>query len=970
MIGGDGNDTYIVDTAGDTVTELADEGTDTVSVKIATAGGSYVLPGNVDNGRLLNVVAFNLTGNSDTNTLTGNAANNTLDGGAGADTLNGAAGNDTYLVEDAGDTIIDSAGIDTVQSSIDYILAANLENLTLTGAAINATGNNLANILIGNAGNNVLTGYAGNDTYVVQSTDDTIIDSAGIDLVQTDITYSLSDKPDLENLTLTGIADIDATGNALANTILGNVGANILDGGAGNDILKGGAGNDRYLVALTATMVLSGGNTLLATTSTLILGINLENLDAGATTTTRLNLTGNALANVLTGNAAANILDGGLGNDSLIGGAGNDTYLVDNLLDAITEGVDAGTDLAKISIATAGGSYVLAENVENGTLVNAVAFNLTGNALDNMLTGNAANNILDGGGGVDTLNGAAGNDTYIVDGLEDIITDSAGIDTVQSAIDYTLVANLEHLTLTGTAVSATGNNLANILIGNAGNNVLTGGTGNDTYIVQNAGDTISELSTLPTEIDTVLSSVNWTLGDNLEHLTLTGTAAINATGNSKANNLIGNDGANTLDGGAGNDTLKGGKGDDTYRVALKTAGTGATMTVALEDLITENLNEGTDTLILAGSATLTNATTLTLAANFEKLDAGATSATKLNLTGNALTNTLTGNAAANILDGGLGSDSLIGGDGNDTYFVDNLLDTITEGVDAGTDLAKISIATAGGSYVLADNVENGTLVNIVAFNLTGNSGANTLTGNAANNILDGGVGNDILIGGTGNDTYIIDSFDDTIFEPAGGGTDTAQSTTSYTLADKPNIENLTLTGVDAVYAIGNALANVLTGNAGNNILDGGAGADKLIGGAGNDTYRAGIGDVVSEASGSASGGGTDILDIRAATSGLTAALALAFDNFSQDLKFSRVNGGNDLRIDLAVNGGASAGAITVAGMSNASTMVETLRLYSGNGTQIGGGDIDLTSVWAASGTTATALTLAGGPGTYGALVQA
>ena len=370
-------------------------------------------------------------------------------------------------------------------------------------------------------------------------------------------------------------------------------------------------------------------------------------------------------------------MNGGTGADLLIGGLGNDTYLIDHLQDTITEAATPGeVDLAKISIATAGGTYTLADNVENGTLTNTVAFNLTGNGGSNTLTGNVAANTLDGGSGIDTLIGAGGNDTYVVDVEGDTIIDSAGIDTVRAAFTYTLAASLEHLTLTGSAdIDGTGTALANTLTGNDGNNVLTGGLGNDTYVVQNAGDTISETSTLAGEIDTVLSSVSWTLGDNLERLTLSGTAAINGTGNALANILTGNGGNNTLDGAAGIDSLIGGLGDDTYRVDLTATGT-------LQDSITEAANAGTDSVILRGSAVLATPVTLTLAATLEHLDASATGSTKLNLTGNTLANTLTGNDADNTLNGGTGADLLIGGGGSDILIGGAGNDMLTGGADA------------------------------------------------------------------------------------------------------------------------------------------------------------------------------------------------------------------------------------------------------------------------------------------------
>ncbi|MBU1711919.1 MAG: hypothetical protein KKD47_02330, partial [Proteobacteria bacterium] len=294
--------------------------------------------------------------------------------------------------------------------------------------------------------------------------------------------------------------------------------------------------------------------------------------------------------------AGNDTLNGSAGADTLIGGTGNDTYVVDNTGDTIIEYDNEGTDAVNSSV-----TYTLGANLENLTLTGSGSINGTGNTLDNVLTGNSAANTLIGGAGNDTIDGKAGadimtggmgNDIYTSDNAGDIVIEYAdeGIDTVKSSVTYTLGANLENLTLTGSAAingtgnelsnTLTGNSKANILTGGAGNDtlnggagadILIGGTGNDTYVVDNTGDTITEYDNEGTDI--VNSSVTYTLGANIENLTLTGSSAIKGTGNTLDNIIIGNSGANTLsgnngndslDGNGGNDTLTGGNGSDTY----------------------------------------------------------------------------------------------------------------------------------------------------------------------------------------------------------------------------------------------------------------------------------------------------------------------------------------------------------------------------------------------------------------------
>ena len=235
-----------------------------------------------------------------------------------------------------------------------------------------------------------------------------------------------------------------------------------------------------------------------------------------------------------------------------------------------------------------------------------------------------------------------------------------------------------------------------ILDGGLGSDIMKGGPGNDTYLVNNVGDSVFEKTAQG--IDKVESQIDYTLGNNLENLTLLSSPKYypgdtfdinsNGTGNNLKNIIIGSNGDNILNGLGNNDILRGGRGDDT-------------------------LNGGNGNDILSGQG------------------------------------------GKDILDGGAGNDIMKGGPGNDTYFVNSTKDIVTELPGQGRDIVKssvdFSLRNTDGAGTHGGNVENLKLIGTGNINGIGNNLDNKITGNDANNILKGAAGDDILFGKSGDD---------------------------------------------------------------------------------------------------------------------------------------------------------------------------------------------------------------------------
>ncbi len=478
--------------------------------------------------------ADTLLGDEGNDYLSGDAGDDVLTGGSGADTLVGGAGVDTYVFNlgDGVDTIVDTPGEGNKLvfgsgisgQDISLGLGSLLVRVGSNGDAIHIQGFNPADP-VQSAGIDVFE-FADGTTLTHAA-----LVARGFDLVGTDGDDFLNGGETYQKVVGLGGNDV----------LLGGTGNNILDGGAGNDQLDGGAGAD--------TLIGRAGN------------------DA---------LTGDAGDDTIDAGVGDDFINAGEGNDSVLGGEGNDTIF-------------AGTG--------------------NDTVA--------GGAGDDTIYGQGGTDVVDGGTGNDRFVGAPGTYTYafgtgsgqdIIDSSQGgsyTIQMSAGVlpsDVIVGRVDQTITLNLsgglDTLTLPsfyvnhslqvqfadGTVWDANtihnqagdsrqvGTSGADYLPGyNGFPDELIGLAGDDVYVVNDLGDVVVEA---PDEgHDTVYSSVDFTLPDNVEDLYLSDPytlydffgqvlhvdpAAVSATGNALDNFLRGNSFHNILTGGAGDDTLDGG----------------------------------------------------------------------------------------------------------------------------------------------------------------------------------------------------------------------------------------------------------------------------------------------------------------------------------------------------------------------------------------------------------------------------
>ena len=524
--------------------------------------------------------AVTLTGDTGNNSLDGNVLNDSLDGGDGDDTLKGFAGNDTLIGGNGNDSLDGGYGNDSLVGGAGYN--------QLNGGAGNDTliGGDDGNSFFDPQGNNLETGGNGADHFLISSynpTDvSTLTGGLGSDIYSV-MTYGYT------------------TANGVITPMVGTTLVTDFSAGAGGDfidittLLLNSVG---YISDTTnyIHLVQNGSDTLLqwdkdgvANNYGWMTMLTLQNVTSTNLTTN--NFVQNYIVTRTTNHAPT-------GSVTISGTTAQAQTLTatNNLAD--TDGIGTityqwqkssdGTNWTNIIVNT--GNTLFLTQGEAGQHIRAVASYTDGGGtfeqiastataivtMGTAILGGNFSDTLEDGANIGTLSGGLGNDTYIIHNASTrIIETSTGgkKDSVSSDVSYTLPTYVENLTLTGSSnINATGNNAANVLIGNSGNNLLDGrasidtmqgGAGDDTYIVDNVRDVIYEDSSHGgSGMDSVTSSVTYTLPRDVENLTLTGRSALNGTGNNSNNLIVGNAGNNKLSGMNGNDTLLGNAGND------------------------------------------------------------------------------------------------------------------------------------------------------------------------------------------------------------------------------------------------------------------------------------------------------------------------------------------------------------------------------------------------------------------------
>ena len=478
-------------------------------------------------------VTNTLKGSSQRDDINGSTSGDTITGGLGADTMSGGLGDDRFIYTAgaeaaAGETISGGSGFDRIELQntgtvpLSNVSISGVEMLDFISGASDArlTGAQFGALLI-----NTVDGGAGVDNLGVTG--------AAINLSGVAFTNWTNG---VDQITLTGTGGVD--------TITGSTQNDVIRDGGGADILNGGGGDDKFVYSINS--------------------VSGDAIDGGAGAGDELRLEQSGGFSLI---GAASIT--GVEKWIFAGPAAQNLAATGTQL---TTGLNSITGDAFVNTLTLSGSLV------DLTLI---GFNNWTNGTDNVnINGTAGADILRGSTQNDTFAGGTGDDQYLVNNAGDIVTEATGggNDRLFTFVSFTNVANVERLSLSGTAnINGSGvdgqndiidgNSGANVIDGKTGSDNMNGGAGDDTYHVNTSADVVNEAA--GGGFDTIFALTSFTNAANVERLFLLDGGNFNATGrNGQDDFLAGNSGANTISGLSGNDTIRGQLGNDTLTGGL------------------------------------------------------------------------------------------------------------------------------------------------------------------------------------------------------------------------------------------------------------------------------------------------------------------------------------------------------------------------------------------------------------------
>ena len=734
--------------------------------------------------------------------LLGGAGNDVIRSMGGNDTIDGGAGNDQLDVRTAGSRTI-VFGVGYGLDSLSFTQVSGSHTLSWTGSTDFST---LRSQRVGNTLQLALNAATDRlDLINYYSADPTQRPEFNQWLVGDQLLIS---RPMIDTFLATGAPGVaSAASDFLAAAAAGTT----ISAGGGDDVLLGAAGADTLLGDLGNDSIAGGlGN------DTLNGGDGADKLDGGS------------------GNDQ---LTGGLGNDEIFAGAGDDVIhfnltagqdrIKNNLLQTV-DGVDvlrldasvrpvdvsiSADNADGIVVSVAGGASITVEGSQRDFNDAAISQGFSWTAGDTRSTldriefsdgtvwthadiiartnpriGTPGDDILIAPRGVSMrIEGLAGNDTITGRDGADQLIGGDGYDQLLGGDNNDLLDGWRGWRLAtreagdDTLLGGTG---ADTLDGGTGADSMAGGAGNDTYVVDTAADAINEVAAAGT--DTVNSSIDYVLGANLENLSLLGSIGLRGEGNGGANTIFGTIGNDTLIGGGGIDAIRGGGGNDLY------------IGVGDGDTFFASHHGGTD---WSGALTVDNVAPSSAALGTLKFEDFAV------LPGDLIVTRGTGLQADDLLIALRGTEGtvviknhfLVTASQRQTESSLQFADGYT--LDLNSIDALVGVPPANGADLTSPTLL-GTDAND---NLIGTAGDDRILGFAGNDFLSGGAGADTLAGGTGDDYYFVDNANDYVYEAAGAGVDSINSSVTSLTSEV----NLYLTDTSNINATGNAGANTI-----------------------------------------------------------------------------------------------------------------------------------------------------------------